>query len=98
MSTRALFQVLHWTLPPTQKLVAIFAADQASDDGEATFTTARACRFTSLSERAVRQAFATLEASGKLLRDSRPGRANRILLDLKTPVDNPVSKRSKGGT
>ena len=97
MSTRALFQVLHWQLPPAQKLVAIFAGDQANDDGEAWFSIARACAFTSLSERTVRIALRALEAAGKIRRQSQPGRANRFTIELKSPVDKPVDKSRMGG-
>lgn len=96
MSTRALFQVLRWQLPPSQKLVAIFAGDQANDDGEARFSVARACEFTSLSERTVRAALSALENSGKIVRQTVPGRANRFEIALPEPVDNPVRNARRG--
>lgn len=96
MSTRALFKVLQWQLPPSQKLVAIFAGDQANDDGEAWFSVARAVAFTSLSERTVRSALFSLEVRGKIVRRSQPGRANRYVITLQDPVDNPVNKPQRG--
>lgn len=100
MSTRALFQVLKWKLPPTQKLVAIFAGDQANDAGECWFTLAHACSFTSLTDRTVRKAIAALEAAGKVKRLFRPGRANQLLLMLEqTPAFNAGvgAERRSGG-
>ncbi len=94
MSTRALFQVLHWKLPATQKLVAIFVGDQANDDGECWFTLHHACSFTSLGERAIQKAFIALEAQGKIKRISRPGRSNRIILFLES---TPASGAGVGG-
>lgn len=84
MSTRALFQVLRWKLPATQKLVAIFVGDQANDDGECWFTLRHACSFTSLSDRAIQKTLISLEAQGKIKRISRPGRSNRIILFLES--------------
>lgn len=96
MSTRALFQVLRWQLPPAQKLVAIFAGDQANDDGEAWFSIERACAFTSLSDRTVQIALNALEMAGKIRRRPQPGRANRFEIALAEPVDNPVNKSKRG--
>lgn len=94
MSTRALFQVLKWRLPPSQKLVALFYADQANDDGESFFTVSRCVEWTSLSERAVRTARKALEAQGKIRRVSRPGRSPCTVLDI---ADDPTKRAERRG-
>lgn len=95
MSKRAIFTAFKWQLPPTQKLVAIFVANQVRDDGQCFFSLATAQIFTSLSARAIREAIQKLEAADKLRRIHRPGRVN--LIEFNFAQDDQACGKLMGG-
>jgi hypothetical protein len=74
MSIRLMSIVWALELPPTEKIVLLALADQASDEGRQCWpSVGRVARRCGLAERTVRHALAALEAKRHLTRDHREG-------------------------
>lgn len=75
-------------LPPTEKIVLLALADQASDEGRQCWpSVARIARRCGLAHRTIRDALGRLEAKGHLTRDHRDGATTdyRIHPDMSAP-------------
>ncbi len=72
MSTRIKAECWPLQMSAAQKIVLISLADLANDEGVCIPTVAQLCVRTSLSERAVRESLAWLDAAGAITRYFRP--------------------------